>query len=160
MKIVRGNINSSNNDGVDNVPRDCDEVGSVLASVDSLLIDHVLAAALEEKAQITEHMFGNGTTKAYLSNVLFEMDDDSDIEEMENSLQSSNDSVGDGDEEVGMEDQSMNANLIGKIDPDLILTANNNKFININLLYFSCKSCAFILSYFYHFYQQCFDKCI
>ena len=46
--------------------RDCDEVGSVLASVDSLLIDHVLAAALEEKAQITEHMVGNGTTKTHL----------------------------------------------------------------------------------------------
>ena len=38
------------------------------------------------------------------------------------------------------------------------LINNKNKFININLLYFSSKSCEFILSYFYYFYQQYFDK--
>ena len=81
-----------------------------MREVDGLLVDHVLASASEQKAQILEHMVDNGTTMAHLSSVLFE--DESDDEE-ETSSQSSNDSVGSDTDELEDDDQFMNAILVG-----------------------------------------------
>ena len=94
-----------------------------MREVDDLLVDHVLASALEQKAQILEHMVDNGTTMAHLSSVLFE--DETDDEE-ETSSQSSNDSVGDDEDELEDDDQFMNAILVGKVDPDIIMAAEEN----------------------------------
>ena len=114
------------NDGQQkDVPNECNEVASILAKVDGLLIDHVLAAALEEKAQITEHMVRNGTTRVHLSNILFDLIEEEDNGD-ENSSESSNNSIGD-DQEIEDEDQFMNDILIGKIDPDVIMAADEEE---------------------------------
>lgn len=69
-------------------------------------------------------MVKNGTTMAHVSNVSFE--DEMDNKE-ETSSQSSNDSVGSDGDKLEEDDEFMNAILIGKLDPDIIMTAKENE---------------------------------
>ena len=71
--VVEDEVNGQSNNDQTAIPNDYNEVASILNEVDSLLVDHALVAALEEKVQITEHKVGNGTTKAHLSNVYLNM---------------------------------------------------------------------------------------
>ena len=86
-----------------------------------------MASALEEKVQMTEHMVGNGTTRAHSSDVLFEEEDGIEDGENENSSQLSNDSVGSDDDKMEQDDQFLNATPIGKLDPDIIMAAEEEE---------------------------------
>ena len=60
------------------VPPDCDDVNLSLKEINCTLVDHILASALEERAQVTTHMIQNGITRAHVSSILFEIGDATD----------------------------------------------------------------------------------
>ena len=64
-----------------------------LAGVSSTFVDHILASILGEKAQLSTHMQSNETTRAHLTEVLFDSVDVGSDESADDSSQSSWDSV-------------------------------------------------------------------
>ena len=72
---------------------ECNEVPSILAEIDGLLVDYDLTMALEKKAQITEYIVQNGSNTAHQSNLLLNSTVKTNDGNDDHSLQSSSDSI-------------------------------------------------------------------
>ena len=112
-------------DPEEHLPSACNEVSSIMAEVSNVFVDYDLCTALEEKAQISNHAIVNGVTTPHTDEFLLDDAIEEDGNGDEDSSHSSNDSIGeerdiDPDQ---VEDNFMNAILIGKIDPELYMTA-------------------------------------